>query len=108
MREQSDKYAVIEYAIDALCAAMLPQAMEMTRDPCDSEMPSIASSVRSCRSYAIDHGEYTESYYMLCALLELHPFVLTGPQAIELLKCGLLLRHKSDDPQDAMFDFRTA
>jgi len=54
----------------------------------------------------LEHGEDGIAYESLVAMLEAHPFSISGPTAIKLLETGLLLGYKTDRREDSTFDRR--
>jgi hypothetical protein len=70
------------------------------------EMQSLADQAAQIREYIDVAGEYAIAYESLVCLLEFRPFKVSGPVAIQLLEVGLLLKFKTDRPEDSMFDSR--
>jgi hypothetical protein len=70
------------------------------------EMQSLDDQTVQIREYIELAGEYSIAYESLVCLLEFRPFKVSGPVAIELLEVGLLLKFKTDRPEDSMFDSR--
>lgn len=70
------------------------------------EMQSLDDQTAQIREYIELAGEYGIAYESLVCLLEFRPFKVSGPVAIELLEVGLLLKFKTDRPEDSMFDSR--
>lgn len=49
-------------------------------------------------------GEFELAYEYIIGLLEELPFVLTSTASIKLLDVGLLMRFKTNDEKDSIFD----
>ena len=58
------------------------------------------------REWVEDVGEYGIAYELLVSMLEEFPFQLSGQVAVKLLEAGILMRFKTEQPQDARFDSR--
>lgn len=71
-----------------------------------AELQSYAEQVEQIREYIEDAGEYGIAYESLVSMLEEFPFRLSGRAAIKLLEVGLLMRFKTEQPEDARFDGR--
>lgn len=46
------------------------------------------------------------AYESLVSMLESFPFQLSGKSSVRLLEVGLLMRFKTERPQDSLFDMR--
>lgn len=56
----------------------------------------------------IEHaGEYGIAYESLVSLLERFPFKLSSQRSVKLLEVGLLMRFKTERPEDDRFDSRS-
>ncbi|MDR0588474.1 MAG: hypothetical protein LBG61_05835 [Burkholderiales bacterium] len=71
-----------------------------------SEMLSFSEEKENIREFIEDTGEYGIAYEALVAILETHPFRISSTAAIKLLEVGLLMRYKTESPEDALFDTR--
>jgi hypothetical protein len=70
------------------------------------EQKSFAEQMEQIREWLEDAGEYGLAYESLIAMLEEFPFQLPGGAAVKLLEVGLLMRFKTERPEDARFDAR--
>lgn len=71
-----------------------------------AELQSYAEMVEQVREYIEDVGEFGVAYESLVCTLEGLPFQLSGSTAIKLLEVGLLMKFKTELPEDAPFDSR--
>jgi hypothetical protein len=71
-----------------------------------SEMRSYPEQVEQLREYVELAGEYGVAYEALVSMLEMFPFQLSGPVAVKLLEVGLLMKFKTERPEDSQFDSR--
>ncbi|QVL30060.1 hypothetical protein KIH39_14450 [Telmatocola sphagniphila] len=67
---------------------------------------SFREQMEQLREYIADTGEYGIAYESIIADLEQIPFVLSGIAAVKLLEVGLIMRYKTERPQDQTFDIR--
>jgi hypothetical protein len=58
------------------------------------------------REYIADAGEYGIAYESIVANLEQVPFTLSAGAAVKLLEVGLIMRYKTERPEDQIFDMR--
>jgi hypothetical protein len=71
-----------------------------------AELQSYVEMVEQVREYIEDAGEFGVAYESLVCTLEGFPFKLSGSTAIKLLEVGLLMKFKTELPEDAPFDSR--
>lgn len=71
-----------------------------------AELLSYEGQVERCRKWIEDAGEYGIAYEALVSMLEEFPFKLSGSAAIRLLEVGLLMKFKTEQPEDTQFDSR--
>ena len=67
---------------------------------------SYPEQLAQIREYVDEAGEFSLAYECLVAILETGPFQLSGSSAIRLLEIGLLLKFKTELPEDSEFDSR--
>jgi hypothetical protein len=70
------------------------------------ELQSFSEQVEQIREWIEDVREYGLAYESLVTMLDAFPFQLSGRAAIKLLEVGLLMRLKTERPEDAQFDSR--
>ena len=71
------------------------------------EMQSYSEMLEQLREYVEDAGEYSVAYEVIVSTLQRFPFRLSGSACVKLLEVGLLMRFKTDLPEDAKFNNRT-
>jgi hypothetical protein len=74
--------------------------------PFPPELQSFSEQVEQIREWIEDAREYGLAYESLVTMLEAFPFQLSGRAVIKLLEVGLLMRLKTERPEDAQFDSR--
>ena len=67
---------------------------------------SYEESVEQMRAFIEDAGEFGIAYETMVMILADYPFRLSSPTAIRLLEVGLLMKFKTELPEDAVFDSR--
>lgn len=67
---------------------------------------SFRDQMEQIHEYIADAGEYGLAYESIIANLEQIPFTLSGVAAVKLLEVGLIMRYKTERPQDQVFDMR--
>lgn len=70
------------------------------------ELQSFSEQMEQIREWLEEGGEYGIAYESMISLLEAFPFNLSGVAAVRLLEAGLLMRFKTEAPEDAQFDSR--
>jgi hypothetical protein len=70
------------------------------------ELQSLPEEIEMLQGWIEEAREYGIAYEALVCLLESYPFQLSGRAAIKLLEVGLLMRLKTERPEDAAFDSR--
>jgi hypothetical protein len=70
------------------------------------KLQSFNDQMQQLHEYLEIAGEYGIAYESLVRLLEQFPFQLSGRAAIKLLEAGLLLKYKTELPEDSPFDNR--
>jgi hypothetical protein len=70
------------------------------------DLQSYAEFIEQTREYIEDVGEYGIAYQSLVSTLEGFPFLLSGLAAVKLLEVGLLMKFKTELPEDKLFDNR--
>ena len=67
---------------------------------------SFQDQMEQIREYVADAGEYGIAYESIVANLEQVPFTLSAEAAVKLLEVGLIMRYKTERPEDQIFDMR--
>jgi hypothetical protein len=67
---------------------------------------SFQDEMNQLHEFIADAGEYGIAYESIIANLEQIPFTLSGVAAVKLLEVGLIMRYKTERPQDQAFDMR--
>ena len=67
---------------------------------------SFREQMEQLREYIADAGEFGIAYESIIANLEQIPFTLSGAATVKLLEVGLIMRYKTERPQDQVFDMR--
>ena len=70
------------------------------------EMQSYDEQINQVKEYLIEAGEYQIAYEIIVSMLESFPFQLSGSASIKLLEVGLLMKFKTEKPEDSRFDKR--
>ena len=68
------------------------------------EMQPFAEHMEQIREYINIAGEFSIAYESIVASLETLPFSLTGKESVALLELGLIMRYKTTDEQDRIYD----
>lgn len=100
----SVNFEVIESNLRAVLAEI--QAQPEIGGVFPAELQTYADQVQQISEFIEQAGEYGVAYESLICMLERFPFTLSGPAAIKLLEVGLLMRFKTELPDDAQFDYR--
>lgn len=70
------------------------------------EMQSYDEQINQVQEYLIEAGECQIAYEIIVSMLESFPFQLSGSASIKLLETGLLMKFKTEKPEDSRFDKR--
>lgn len=100
----SVNFKIIESNLRAVLAEI--QAQPEIGGVFPAELQSYTDQVQQIAEFIEQAGEYGVAYESLICMLERFPFTLSGPVAIKLLEVGLLMRFKTELPDDAQFDYR--
>ena len=71
-----------------------------------SEQLSFEEQIEQLREFILDAAEYGIAYESLVSLLSSYDFILTGKSSVKLLEAGLLMKFKTELPEDSIFDNR--
>jgi hypothetical protein len=72
----------------------------------DPEQLSYDEQLDQIREFIDEAGEYGIAYESVVSILQSYAFILSSSAAVKLLEVGLLMRFKTELPEDGEFDSR--